>query len=355
MLSILQFIANPEKEKRAQATAWLNWSRAVLTTSALAFNPSSVIMQLASAPAGFSEVGAKYYFGAWQEFGLRRMELASEISRKSSYMRDRWNFLDLDMQGQMAKLRDSKVQKTIRTFNQIGFMPMKAMDMAVAFPMWYAGYRRKLDEGVGEGAAISFADELVARTQGSGRSMDLSAIQLTAVGRALTPFFSAVSAIQNHWAYGVKAMTHGKMDTRTAATFLLFDFLGVVMAGAIIRYMLAGGGDEGEKAFLRELASSPVQGIPLVRDLADFTANSYIVGKLGFKDPVAVSSLDAVNDVLRKGLLVPDKYGKDPEGAMVDAADVVSTVFQIPVVKVYKRGKRYYDRFFNEDKGGLHE
>lgn len=355
MLSILQFIANPEKEKRAQAISWLNWSRAVLTTSALAFNPSSVIMQLASAPAGFSEVGAKYYFGAWQEFGLRRMELAGEISRKSSYMRDRWNFLDLDMQGQMAKLRESGVQKTVRTFNKIGFMPMKAMDMAVAFPIWYAGYRRKLDEGVGEGAAISFADELVARTQGSGRSMDLSAIQLNAVGRALTPFFSAVSAIQNHWTYGVNAMKHGKMDTRTAATFILFDLLGVIVSGAVIRYMLAGGGDEGEKAFLRELTSSPVQGIPLVRDIADFTANSYMTGKLGYKDPVAVSSLDAVNEVLRKGLLVPKKYGKDPEGALADAADVVSTVFQIPVVKIYKRGKRYYDRFFNENEGGLHE
>jgi hypothetical protein len=62
------------------------------------------------------------------------------------------------------------------------------LDYTVATATWYGAYDKALAEGLSEGRAAIYADDVVIRTQGSGSRSAISPSQRTTIGKALTMF-----------------------------------------------------------------------------------------------------------------------------------------------------------------------
>ena len=72
---------------------------------------------------------------------------------------------------------------------QIGLWPLKFLDMGTASATWLGAFARgrELLKMSGKGAS-RYADEIVVKTQGSASRIDISPLQRTALGKAVTPF-----------------------------------------------------------------------------------------------------------------------------------------------------------------------
>jgi len=78
-----------------------------------------------------------------------------------------------------------KFRKGVETVKQTSMWPMKMVDYIMAEATWRTAYD-SVKGRMSEIRAIKFADEAVVRTQGSGKASDLSPIQMSGFGKAMT-------------------------------------------------------------------------------------------------------------------------------------------------------------------------
>ena len=355
MVDLARYVARPEHLTNSAETL----TRAILTTTALFGNPQVVAMQLASATIGINELGTHYYSAA-AETAANPVAAIRFILAKSGMMRDRFNLQDLDLQTAVNNLTDGKFTRIRRNLSAAGFFPMRALDLLVATPGWKGAYTKAVEGGAGEIEAVAAADEFVARAQGASRPLDMSYVQLSSMGRMITPFYSAVSA-----AYGMATKTtqrilggHARGVEAIYAAFANLVMPYLVMA-PLIRWAFAGGltgedPDAAARAFIRELISGPFGGIPVLRDLSDYAATD-ISGKLTgestfqWRTAVEAANLRVLNDL---GLNIYDAAKSltedNPERALYLASEVAGAVMRVPAVQTYERAVRLYNRNFGE-------
>ena len=142
------------------------------------------------------------------------------------------------------------------------------------------------------------------------------------------------------------------MDGVDVMRFLGADVLSAIVLGATIRYALAGGltggdDDKARMAFWRELITAPLQGVPIVRDIADLTVGE-IMGDRRFNSSLQVPVLGFIDNTVRQLYRIPgDIRDGEWDSAACRAADVVGDWTQLPAVRIIKRAKRLTEDIFN--------
>jgi hypothetical protein len=205
--------------------------------------------------------------------------------------------------------------------------------------------------------AVAEADDFIARTQGAGRTLDLTPIQLDRIGRLISPFITAASAQYNTAIENLGAIRAGRMTSGEALMAITLNILAPAVYSSLVIAVLNGALsdddddiDRAMKAALTELLSSPFSGFPLVRDVGQYVAGAAVDRALGGKKSYRpelfdVSSFEAVNRVF-KGLsesaesTLEGDFGR----AAWKAADAFGSAAGVPAIRIYERTMRQYKR-----------
>lgn len=347
---LARYAANPHEEHLGLVRKIEAWGRAVNTSTALMGSISTVMMQLGSMTVGIEELGG-FYGSALARYLANPRFRSNAVREKSAFLRDRANYMDIDLREGVRAFRQSAAGKAVFELRKLGYWGMRFLDTQVATIFWDAAYNKhRMAENADEASAIAYADDFVARTQGGARTVDMSPFQLNTFGRFLAPFISATNAAYNVAVYNAEAMRRGKHAAPMAA--LAESVLLPWAIPVLIRFALAGGGDDGEdvldrrlRAAIREAISSPFGGIPLVRDLADAYAgviSAKATGKqAGFWGSLGEGSFGGLSDaVADSSAAFSSAWDGDPKKALYKAARAAGAVFRLPAVQIYDRARR---------------
>lgn len=340
--ALVENVAAPGAALKGMTSGLENWGRSMVTASALWASPSVVAMQLSSITYGLDELGG-YYLEAAAENMAHPVDTFKFVMGHSGMMRDRVNLKDLDLKMRTNRFSQNTVVQIRETVKQFGYSPMRFVDLAVAIPAWKAAYDRALDAGKSDSQAVAAADEFVAKTQGATRAIDLSPLQLKAWGRGLTVFFSAVSAGSTMATRTVSRIFGGHLSPLEAAYSATMNIILPLFLSCLIRFAVSGAGagddpDKARRAFLRELITNPFQGVPVVRDVADFAAARILNKGKAQRTVIENTSLRSLSDLAVTAFDGIDAAFEDnPDRACYKLADAVGTLLEVPVVRVYER------------------
>lgn len=339
-------VAAPGAALKGMTSEFENWGRAMVTASALWASPSVVFMQLSSVTVGLDELGT-YWTGALAESIRNPREVYDFVMSHSGMMRDRVNTKDLDLRTRANRFQESELSHIRRVVTEIGYQPMRFVDLMVAIPAWRAAFYQAKDRGMGDSHAAAVADEFVAKTQGATRAIDMSPLQLKAWGRGVTVFFSAVSAGATTASRTYHRIVTGDLKGAAAMFALGCSVLCPMFISGTIRWALAGAGsgddpDKANRALLRELVTNPFQGIPVVRDIADFAAGK-TVGKSGYAQRTLFenTAFRGISDLFITAFEgIAAAADGNGERALYKLSDAAGMLFRVPVIRVYERARR---------------
>lgn len=185
-----------------------------IVTSLLTFNMKTGITQLASLAQSFTELGPKYFVNGlndWLTSHASIMQKSNLITRQPEqgigeiYKMFRKPGLVTraleEVVGVSPNLRkvSRAYQGTTGVINKIGMTPLTFLDGQVAQVTWAGAYKKgKNYLHLGEEAAVNYANDIVVRTQGSGRISDLSEAQRTPIVKS---FFTLQTFVNNNWSW----------------------------------------------------------------------------------------------------------------------------------------------------------
>lgn len=268
------------------------------TVSKLAFNLSTVAVQLTGIAQSMVVIGKKDFTkGAIEYIGrgldttgkIPRMQAATEVINKSPFMAERETTFNKDIYDVVGDIKvgpKAGVYKRAMQ-NYIGpasfYLMQKVQFYGVDMPTWLGAYNKALREtGNDEHASIQAADRAVARAQASGIFSDRSAIERG----TLTPTIRQNDVVRMFTALGsymfakanVAYERTGKTDFKSPTEVLSYTLdmallftVEAIMYGAI-KGTLPGMGDDDDEswaAFLaKETALSVMSTMPFIRDAA---------------------------------------------------------------------------------------
>ena len=345
--ALVENVAAPGAALKGEVSQLEEWGRSALTALSLWASPSVAVMQVAGVTFGLDELGS-YYFSALREIAENPMEAYRFVMSHSGMMRDRVNLKDLDLKTRTNLFRENVVDRTRREITEIGYAPMRWIDLGVATPIWMAAYNQAVDRGMDMPHAVAVADEFVAKTQGATRPIDMSPIQLKALGRGYAIFFSAVSAGATMGTKTLSRIKTGAATPTAAVAAVVANILAPYFLSSLARAIVTGpGGDDDDpdrmiRAFFKELVTQPFGGIPFVRDVADAAAMGAF-NKHGYSTRVFFenSSLRGPNEIMVAAYEgIAAAFDGNPDRAVYKLADAMGTLFRVPVVGAYERIRR---------------
>ena len=345
--ALVENVAAPGAALKGMTSDLEAWSRSVLTATSLWASPGVVFMQTAGVTFGLDELGS-YYFSALRDIAEHPLEAYRFVMSHSGMMRDRVNLKDLDLKTRTNQFRENFAEQTRRTITEIGYAPMRYVDLCVATPIWLAAYNQAVDRGADMPHAVAQADEFVAKTQGATRPIDMSPIQLKPWLRGCAVFFSAVSAGATMGTKALSRIKTGGSTPMVLAAAVAANILAPQFLSSLVRSIIAGPGDGDDdpdrmmRAFFKELVTQPFSGIPFVRDVADAAAKGAF-DKHGYSTRVFFenSSLRGLNEVAVSAYeSIAAAFDENPDRAIYKLADAMGTLFRVPVVGAYERIRR---------------
>ena len=229
----LKFIARPER----QATNWLDrsveWMRGKTTPFILAWNTSVALKQGFSSFSAAYDMGVKDYLkGFGHILSGSPIRKHRDMMEMSVYMSQRATSMDRELQSMFRSMKpdqrfllfgDKKVTwDDVRNF---GFWPIRIADMMTVLPIWYGAYNKKLNETQDAEVAISYADNIVRKTQPSAQPLDLVEWQRASGVTRLFSFFQTftVGKYAQRQALHYRAWKAGKLSTKEYGWFNFCD------------------------------------------------------------------------------------------------------------------------------------
>lgn len=165
----------------------------------MAANIGNAAQQLTGLFPVMAKVSPRKVGAALVQFSLHPMELTSQITEKSTWMRDR---LDNEISQISGELRDiltqSKYEKAQDYGMRAGYWLSGTAQHIVDVIAWQAAYDEKISEGEDEKEAVQYADSVVRQTQGSFAPEDASNFEAKSpFVRLFTQFYSYFNMISN--------------------------------------------------------------------------------------------------------------------------------------------------------------
>jgi len=358
----MNYINNPF-QNTGKGRQLANWLGASFATIALGYKATTIEKQYVSLLLGVDrlvnrikkEGGGEeiegYFNDAWN-FSFTGFDDAPgirgfrrRIADMSPFLRSRFNNIDRDLTVIDTEFK-GKVGKATDRFRSIGFLGLKLCDLHVAGVQWYAAYTWALNskQKFSEEEARAFADDFVASTQGGARTIDMPAIQLSDLGKAVTPFFGPACAAFNTRLAGLaafKEMTAGERVAFAVDNFILpVVALGLISAiqSGIFKAAIGGDDDDWDRVRRRSfiaMLSEPVSGIAVIQDVADAVVRAAVNGKPIQGEVLEVGAFRPFNDVIRDAYSAIRNWD-NPDYALYLGVSAAGEAMGLPVVQVYE-------------------
>ncbi|WP_051693760.1 ATP-binding cassette domain-containing protein [Desulfohalovibrio reitneri] len=283
----LRYIARPERERGDAFEDLMEKMRNRASVVVLGFNPKYWLIQVSGLAHTMKELGAARTAKAAMSIMRHRGKALDWGLEKSTYLRNRANNFDREIQGVFHKLDPTAGHievfgrrinlQDVREFSLKG---IQVMDMAVAHVTYHAAYEQAMAEYKEAGRqdlegmdhdASRYADDVIRQSQASADPFSLSHFQRSrGLKRLLVMFFTFTQNYLNRQGHHIRGWREGKMSNEEFARHVFFEwFLPPMVESALLGAVLAGEvpwADEPER-LLKEFPYWWVSGLPIVRNV----------------------------------------------------------------------------------------
>lgn len=165
----------------------------------MAANVANAAQQLTGLFPAMAKVSPRRIGSALFQLTRSPMELTSQITDKSPWMRDRLDNEISQISGELHSiLIQSKYEKAQDFGMRAGYWLSGTAQHVVDVITWQAAYDEKINEGQDERESVQYADSIVRQTQGSFASEDASSFEAKSpFVRLFTQFYSYFNMISN--------------------------------------------------------------------------------------------------------------------------------------------------------------
>ena len=150
--------------------------RSNLTYGYLAFSVRNVVQQPIAITNTFSQLGLGQTLKGVIEFYKSPIAMKEHIRNSSPFMKNRTQLVNREAKEQLSKI--DSIHPKLGAMKNLAFAPQTFVDSLIAYPTWLGAKSKFQQERPlsTEQEANSYADEMVAKTIGSGLSKDLGSI-----------------------------------------------------------------------------------------------------------------------------------------------------------------------------------
>lgn len=269
----------------------------------LGFKLSGIIKQGISSPAPFMQyVNPVNYAKAASDLAFHHKEMEAFIYTRSKLMQDRSFDMMQTVTEELAKQAKTKAGKALTQVQQFGMQGLEMIDRACVAPGWLAAYREEaarlteankgLDKPRTDNeidvAASRYADDVLVRTQPSGRAEELAPLfrEGGEALRLLLQFQSSLNVIYNNLRHDLPNAVKNKQYKRAAGIVTGYALAGI-MTG-LITEGFGGGDDEPDTAdkVKKTIYFAFTQGtdsVPVINGMVTSLSEKLITGKTSYR------------------------------------------------------------------------
>ena len=271
----------------------------------LSFKLSGIIKQGISSPAPFMQyVNPVNYAKAASDLAFHHKEMEAFIYTRSKLMQDRSFDMMQTITEELAKQAKTKAGKTLTQVQQFGMQGLEMIDKACVAPGWLAAYREEAarltkanktadtprTELEIDLAASRYADDVLVRTQPSGRAEELAPLfrEGGEALRLLLQFQSSLNVIYNNLRHDLPNAIRNKQYKRAAGIVTGYAVAGI-MTGLVTEGF--GGGDDEDESSTPDKIRKTVyfaftQGtdsVPVINGMVTSLSEKLITGKTSYR------------------------------------------------------------------------
>lgn len=335
----LRSIARPDRTKIDGINKMFEFLARRGSLAAMGFSFRTALLQTTSIPQSMAEVGTGAFLRGAYHMLVHPLESWGTIRELSPYMVSRSRNMERDVADRLKPFREgTKIFGS--KWEEAAFAMIQAMDAIVAYPTWMAKYNDAIGKGIDQAKAITLADDAVIRAQGSGLTMDTTALmRKPGAARLFTMFMSFAMNWQNRQRYYLagfrESLRTGQSEIGTAR--FLSHFALEWLAPPMLTLFLIGWGRDGELPELEEagmeLLGYWLMGVPIVREIpALFEYNKK------FGDSAAFKGLNAAVTATRGGMKIAAGEASDEQfyRTMKSTLDAIGFVAGVPTAPIWR-------------------
>ena len=335
----LRSIARPDRTKIDGINKMFEFLARRGSLAAMGFSFRTALLQTTSIPQSMAEVGTGAFIRGAYHMIAHPLESWNTIRELSPYMVSRSRNMERDVADRLKPFREgTKIFGS--KWEEAAFAMIQAMDAIVAYPTWMAKYNDAIGKGIEQSKAVLMADDAVIRAQGSGLTMDTTALmRKPGAARLFTMFMSFAMNWQNRQRYYLagfrESLWTGQSEIGTARFFSHFAL--EWLAPPMLTLLLIGWGRDGELPELEDVGSELLgywlMGIPIVREIpALFEYNKK------FGDSAAFKGLNAAVTATRGGMKIAAGEASDEQlyKTMKNTLDAVGFVAGVPTAPIWR-------------------
>ena len=335
----LRSIARPDRTKIDGINKMFEFLARRGSLAAMGFSFRTALLQTTSIPQSMAEVGTGAFLRGAYHMLVHPLESWGTIRELSPYMVSRSRNMERDVADRLKPFREgTKIFGS--KLEEAAFAMIQAMDAIVAYPTWMAKYNDAIGKGIDQAKAITLADDAVIRAQGSGLTMDTTALmRKPGAARLFTMFMSFAMNWQNRQRYYLAGFREswrtGQSEIGTAR--FLSHFALEWLAPPMLTLFLIGWGRDGElpepEEAGMELLGYWLMGVPIVREIpALFEYNKK------FGDSAAFKGLNAAVTATRGGMKIAAGEASDEQfyRTMKSTLDAIGFVAGVPTAPIWR-------------------
>lgn len=335
----LRSIARPDRTKIDGINKMFEFLARRGSLAAMGFSFRTALLQTTSIPQSMAEVGTGAFLRGAYHMLVHPLESWGTIRELSPYMVSRSRNMERDVADRLKPFREgTKIFGS--KWEEAAFAMIQAMDAIVAYPTWMAKYNDAIGKGVDQAKAITLADDAVIRAQGSGLTMDTTALmRKPGAARLFTMFMSFAMNWQNRQRYYLAGFREswrtGQSEIGTAR--FLSHFALEWLVPPMLTLLLIGMGRDGEFPELEDIGSELLgywlMGVPIVREIpALFEYNKK------FGDSAAFKGLNAAVTATRGGMKIAAGEASDEQfyRTMKSTLDAIGFVAGVPTAPIWR-------------------
>lgn len=335
----LRSIARPDRTKIDGINKMFEFLARRGSLAAMGFSFRIALLQTTSIPQSMAEVGTGAFLRGAYHMLVHPLESWGTIRELSPYMVSRSRNMERDVADRLKPFREgTKIFGS--KWEEAAFAMIQAMDAIVAYPTWMAKYNDAIGKGIDQAKAITLADDAVIRAQGSGLTMDTTALmRKPGAARLFTMFMSFAMNWQNRQRYYLagfrESLRTGQSEIGTAR--FLSHFALEWLAPPMLTLLLIGMGRDGQppepEEVGMELLGYWLMGVPIVREIpALFEYNKK------FGDSAAFKGLNAVVTATRGGMKIAAGEASDEQfyRTMKSTLDAIGFVAGVPTAPIWR-------------------
>lgn len=246
----LQRVARQSSDMPVQQRFWRDvgsvaaWGRRTTGMMMMAGNVINIAMQFTGVAPLMYKVGARNFARSWLQWVKSPSDMSTAVNNASGVMRNAMqSFIDQDFERRVKRIIDGETlgTKVSDMANDYGYIGQKAVQSLINNVGWTAAYNQayggkvKGIEAADDQAAIRYADEVIAGTQGFNNVENVSAIEAqTALGKLFLVFYSYFNNQANFLLSESRAIKRSDAPVASKAASAFYLYLMCYMAPSFV-------------------------------------------------------------------------------------------------------------------------